>query len=61
MALLADLLNVIDQATMGRAPSIMQLTTPLIMKISGSMIPAHARNGALEPGTGKHSQRDFAG
>ncbi|CAL8581397.1 hypothetical protein XPA_007092 [Xanthoria parietina] len=60
MALFVDVLNVFDQATMGRAPSMTLVSMNTILSISGSSTPAHARNGALVPGTNIGSQCDFA-
>ena len=60
IALLADLLNVVDQATIGRAPNITLLTMVILRPVSGSETPAHATNGVLAPKMGRDSQCDFA-
>ena len=60
MALLVDLLNVVDHATTGRAPNMTLLTIVILKATSGSLTPAHARKGALAPGIGRDSQCNFA-
>lgn len=57
MALLADFLNVVDQADMGKAPNMTQLTICTVAETSESTIPAHAMNSMLDPGIGIDSQR----
>lgn len=60
IALLVDLLNVVDQAAVGSAPNMTLLTIDKVKTTSGSSTPAHAANGMLEPGTGRNSQWVFA-
>lgn len=59
-ALLVDLLNVVDKATIGRAPNMTLLTMVILRTTSGSLTPAHVTNGMFPPGIGRHSLRDFA-
>ena len=53
MALLVDLLNVVDQAIIGRAPNMTLLTMVKLRTTSGLPTPAHAMNGMLAPGIGR--------
>ena len=59
IALLDDLLNVVDQATIGTAPNITLLTMVILSPTSGLSTPAHATNGMLAPKVGRDSQCDF--
>ncbi len=60
ITLLVDLLNVVDQASIGRAPNMTLPTMVILGSRSRSVTPAHAKNGVLAPGMGRDSQCDFA-
>ena len=49
IGLFEDLLNLVDQATIGKEPNITFVNIVKLGQISGSTTPLHARKGVLEP------------